>query len=158
MKKPVIDFYYIASVSKSLLIVLGTLLVVSLPAMNDREKRNAKMRFSPSVYVNVRVPAMSVYRLPWSNAGRAGIRPAPPARLLQRLISVNDVTQVMLSLMCDRSANCTVRRFALVKAHGFIPLPAVVMRHMPNLDLPAVLVSLDNSFPPNSGRPEAVAL
>ena len=109
-----------ATVSKSLLTVLGTL---SLPAMNDREKRHADMRFSPSVYFDVCLPAVLTYLSAVEQRGTCGRSPAPPARLLQRLASVNDVTQVILILTCDRSANCTVRRFALVKAHGVMPCP-----------------------------------
>jgi len=40
-----------------------------------------------------------------------------------------------------------VQRFALVKAHGREALPAILTCGMRNLDLPALLVSLDNSCP-----------
>jgi hypothetical protein len=45
------------------------------------------------------------------------------------------------------SANCTVQRFALVKAQSRVDLPAILNSEIRNLDLPALLASLDNSFP-----------
>ena len=50
-----------------------------------------------------------------------------------------------------RPCHCTVRRFALVKAHVVLRVPASVMRQRRKLSLPNELVSLDNSCPPNSG-------
>lgn len=158
-------FFYPAIVSKSLLIVLGTF---SLPAKNDREKhRNAGINRSRDAWSTQRTrvdhaprrPHPSVFGLPavltnflaWTRPRdvRASA-PHLPLALLQQVASVNGVTQVTQFPSCDRSAHCTVQRFALVKAHGDAPLPDKVICKRRNLDLPAVLVSLDNSCPPNS--------
>ena len=61
--------FLFASVSKSLLIVLGTL---SLPAKNDREKRHAHTHFSPSVFFNVRLPAVLIYLRACARRGTCG--------------------------------------------------------------------------------------
>ena len=169
-RKDFIMLIFSASVSKSLLIVLGTLLVLgmSLPAKNDREK--------------YRIAGIERSRNAWSS---------PPTRLdhtsHRPCTSVFDLPAVLISLRaCARRGTCGTSRTSrfpcssrahpsmmshrlgyfwhvttspilpfvglpLSRLMALVVLPAVVMRHMPNLDLPAVLVSLDNSCPPNSG-------
>ena len=152
-----------STVSKSLLTVMGTLQVAgSLPAKNDREKhRNAGFNRSRVVWSSQQtrlahasrrpctspfdLPAVLTYLLACASRRTCGRCPHLLLYLLQQGTSVNGVTQVTLSPSCDRSHNCTVRRFALVKAHGFTDLPDMVTCKRRNLDLPAVLVSLDNS-------------
>lgn len=163
-----LDFHYIPTVSKSLLIVLGTLSILSLPAKNDRVKcRLAGIERSRKAWSSQRtrldhtshrpctsmvdLPAIVIALLACARRRTCGRSPLLLLALHQHGTSVNGVAQVTLFFACDRSANCTVRRFALVKAHGFISLPDMMTSKRRSLDLPAVLVSLDNSCPPNSG-------
>lgn len=67
----------------------------------------------------IALPAMLTYLLARAWRGTCGQRPHLPLTLLRRVVFVNDVAHVIQLLGCNRSANCTVRRFALVKAHGF---------------------------------------
>ena len=147
----------------------SALMTITPPAKNDREKyRIAGIERSRNAWSSQQarldhtshrpctsvfdLPAVLTSLLPCARRRTCGRSPHILLTLLQQGASVNDdVSQVMQSLTCDHFANFTVRRFALVKAQGFSILPARVMRQMPNLDLPAVLVSLDNSCPPTSG-------
>ena len=149
-------FFYLATVSKSLLIVIGTL---PLPAKIDREKyRLAGIKSGPARLGQARKHGLSILfavrvgqgRLacggarfclsPHSAGGAAA--PAPPAYPVP--------AGWFGSAVFSAPSDCTVRRFALVKAHGVVRLPAVRKRHKPNRVLPAQTVSLDNSCPPNS--------
>lgn len=65
------------------------------------------------------------------------------------------VSAGLSTLMFFRLSDCTVRRFALVKAHCNLPLPAKVIRQRRKLFLPDETLSLDNSCPPNSEDLEA---
>jgi hypothetical protein len=133
-------FFSFASVSKSLLTVLGTL---SLPAKNDREQhRTAGINRSRGAWSSQRTrlahasrrPCTSMFDLPAvltylharARRGTCGHTPrtsrfpcssrAHPSMMSHRLFYV---------LLGDHPANCTVRRFALVKAHANIPLPVL---------------------------------
>ena len=139
------SFFSFLSVSKSLLIVLGTL---PLPDINGRgkyrfagipkhsRKGSENLWFSllsTALEFSVLVCLLSCFIFPLSNgAGSAGRAPAHPAFLRQQAAPVNVFTTLFRF-----SANCTGRRFALVKAHGFIGLPAFLNWKKPNLVLPA---------------------
>ncbi len=104
-------FFYCPIVSKSLLIVIGTLLVVSLPARNDREQhRTAGINRSRDAWSTQRtrvahasrrpctamfdLPAVLTYLRTCARRGTCGIKPHLPLALLQHLAFVNGVAQV----------------------------------------------------------------
>ena len=131
-------FFYVLSVSKSLLIVLGTL---PLPALNGR----GKSIHHPINSLKNR-PISCFHNPIFNGAGRAGI--AHTARLPSIELSLlgYGINMVFFRFL----VNCTVMRFALVKAMDYLTMPALAHRQKLYLSSPAILVSLDNSYPLNS--------
>lgn len=94
--------------------------------------------FSPSLNLNINLSAMSLDGQHAETARACGLGPHIPLACF---------FGILLSLFISALFYCTVRRFALFKAHGFIHLPAIVIRQMPNPILPDMGVSLENSCP-----------
>ena len=112
--------FLFASVSKSLLIVLGTLLIVSLPAKNDREKRHADMHFSPSVFFNICLPAMLIYLRACARRGTCGIKPHLPLVCSSGLHS---------SMMSHRLWGCSLATTQPIVPFGGLPLSRLMALH-----------------------------
>lgn len=131
---------YSPIVSKSLLIVLGTL---PLPAKNGRGKSIHHLCKSKRNCP----PGCSILLFCISAGSAGGERTsrlfAPEMFILDRYLKTN---------LFRFFVNFTIARFALVKAHDYLILPACVIRQKRYLTLPAKLVSLDNSFPLHSQK------
>jgi hypothetical protein len=163
-------FFYFASVSKSLLIVLGTFpFSLSLPAKNCRGKcRNAGMERSRIAWTTRRTrvihtshrttttmytqPAIANTRhLHPNGAGRAGKAPHPLLPVSMGVSSLIDSPSMIVSVFRS-SAHCT--------AHAVCPCQGLRLNNLllglcvtcPDLICSVSRISLDNSYPPRSSR------